>query len=215
LLWKFDANPKGSEWELGGMGTRNNIVGTPVFFDDKVYIGVGQDPEHGEGPGNFWAIDATKEGDITETGAVWHRGGEEFGRTISTAAIADGLLYIPDLSGRLYCLDAATGQHFWTYDAFAAVWGSAYVADGKVYLGDEDGDIAVLEAGKTMKLMDEINMGSATYTTPVAKDGVLYVTTRNHLYAIAKGAKPKVAAPEAAMEEDGGAMEEEKGAEGR
>lgn len=190
-IWKFNTNPEGSEWELGGAGTKNNIVSTPVFHDDKVYIGVGQDPEHGEGPGNFWVIDATKTGDVTGTAAVWHRGGEEFGRTISTAAIHDGILYIPDLSGRLYALDAKTGEHFWTYDAFAAVWGSAFVADGKVYLGDEDGDIAILKAGKKMELVDEINMGSAVYTTPVAKDGVLYVMSRNKLFALEKGASPK------------------------
>lgn len=189
LIWKFDTNPKDSVWELGGMGTRNNLVSTPVFHNNKVYIGVGQDPEHGEGPGNFWAIDASKTGDITESGVVWHRGGEDFHRTISTAAIADGLLYISDLSGFLYCLNAETGEHYWTYDAFAAVWGSAFVADGKVYMGDEDGDLAILTAGKKMELLGEINMGTAIYTTPVANDGVLYVSTRNMLYAIQNGAQ--------------------------
>jgi outer membrane protein assembly factor BamB len=171
------------------MGTRNNIIATPVVYENKVYIGVGQDPEHGEGLGNFWAIDATKRGDITESGRVWHRGGEDFGRTISTAAIHDGLLYIADLSGFLYCLDAETGEHYWTYDAFAAVWGSPFVADGKVYLGDEDGDVAILEEGKEMKLLAEINMGTAVYTTPVARDGVLYIASRNMLYALQEGAR--------------------------
>jgi outer membrane protein assembly factor BamB len=195
LLWKFDCNPKDSVWELGGMGTRNSIISTPVVHGDKVYIGVGQDPEHGEGVGNFWAIDATKRGDISDSGRVWHRGGEEFGRTISTAAIHDGLLYISDLSGFLYCLDAETGEHHWTYDAFAAVWGSAFVADGKVYLGDEDGDVAVLATGKEMKLLAEINMGTAVYTTPVARDGVLYIASRNMLFAIQEGAKLAETAP--------------------
>jgi outer membrane protein assembly factor BamB len=189
LIWKFDTNPKDSVWELGGAGTRNNLISTPVIWEDKVYIGVGQDPEHGEGQGNFWVIDATGSGDITETGVVWHRGGEDFHRTISTAAIKDGLLYIADLSGFLYCLDAKTGEHYWTYDAFAAVWGSAFVVDGKVYLGDEDGDVAVLRAGKELEVLDEINMGSAIYTTPVAKDGVLYIASRNALFAIAEGAQ--------------------------
>lgn len=189
LLWKFDGNPKDSIWELGGLGTRNNIIATPVIHDDKVYIGVGQDPEHGEGVGNFWVIDATKRGDITESGRVWHRGGDDFGRTISTAAIHGGLLYIADLSGFLYCLDAATGAHYWTYDAFAAVWGSAFVADGKVYLGDEDGDVVVLQAGKEMKVLHETNLGTAVYTTPVARDGVLYIASRNTLFAIQEGAR--------------------------
>jgi len=195
LLWKFDLNPKDSKWELGGAGTRNNVVATPVFYKNRVYLGVGQDPEHGEGPGNFWAIDATGNGDVTATHVVWHRGGEDFRRTLSTAAIHDGLLYIADLSGFLYCLDAETGEHYWTYDAFAAVWGSAYVADGKVYLGDEDGDIAILKEGKKMELIDEINMGSATYTTPWAEDGVLYISTRNELFALAEGAMLKKEEP--------------------
>ncbi|MEM7481219.1 MAG: PQQ-binding-like beta-propeller repeat protein [Acidobacteriota bacterium] len=193
LLWKFDTNPKDSIWELGGSGTRNNLVGTPVVYKDRVYIGVGQDPEHGEGPGNLWVIDATGNGDITESGVVWHRGGEEYGRTISTVAIHDGLLYAADLAGRLYCLDADTGEHHWTYDAFAAIWGSPYVADGRVYLGDEDGDIAVLKAGKKLEVLHEINMGSAVYTTPVAKDGVLYVMARNRLFALEDGVEAKPA----------------------
>ena len=199
LIWKFDLNPKGSVWELGGSGTRNNIVATPVIYRDRVYIGVGQDPEHGEAPGNFWVIDGTMEGDVTGKAKVWHRGGDEFRRTISTAAIADGLLYIADLSGFLYCLDADTGKHYWTYDAFAAVWGSAFVADGKVYLGDEDGDVAVLKAGKGKggepELLAEINLGNAVYTTPVAKNGILYIASRNNLFALQEGARLAAAGP--------------------
>jgi outer membrane protein assembly factor BamB len=198
-LWRFDCNPKGSKWQLGGQGTRNNIVATPVIHKDRVYIGVGQDPEHGEGIGNFWAIDATKRGDISESGVVWHISQGDFGesnafhRTISTAAIAGGIVYISDLSGFLYALNEDTGEHYWTYDTFAAVWGSPYVADGKVYIGDEDGDVAVLKAGKgkdgEAEVISEINMGSSVYTTPVARDGVLYIMSRNTLFALEQGAK--------------------------
>ncbi len=185
LIWKFDCNPKDSVWELGGRGTRNNIVATPVVYEDRVYIGVGQDPEHGEGKGHLWALDATGEGDITDSGVIWHVGGEDFNRTLSTVAIHEGLLYTADLSGFVYCLDARTGERYWTYDSFAAIWGSPLVADGKVYIGDEDGDVAVLKAGKTFKLIYEVNMGSSVYTSPVAKDGVLYIGSRNTLFAIA------------------------------
>ena len=185
LIWKFDCNPKESVWALGGRGTRNNLVSTPVFHDGLVYIGVGQDPEHGEGEGHLWAIDPTGTGDITATGAVWHLGGKAYNRTISTVAIADGLLYAADLSGFVYCLDAKTGVHHWTHDTFAAVWGSPFVADGKVYIGDEDGDVEVLKAGKTRTVLHETNLGSAVYTTPVAHDGVLYIASRNTLFAIA------------------------------
>ena len=49
LIWKFDMNPKDSKWILGGRGTRNNVISTPVIHENIVYLGVGQDPEHGEG----------------------------------------------------------------------------------------------------------------------------------------------------------------------
>ncbi len=184
LLWKFDCNPKNAVWDLGGGGTRNNVIATPVFHDGKVYVAVGQDPEHGEGVGHLYAIDASKRGDITQSGLVWTRGGEDFHRTIASVAIADGLLYAADLSGFLYCLDVATGKLYWTYDAMAAIWSSPVVADGKVYQADEDGDVAILKHGKTKQLIREINMGSPIYTTPVAHRGVLFVSTRSRLFAI-------------------------------
>jgi len=97
----------------------------------------------------LYCIDATKRGVITQSGLVWHY--DKIRRSVSTASIADGLLYIPDFSGFLHCLDAKTGQVYWTHDTFAAVWGSTLVVDGKVYLGDEDGDVVILQTGKTKK----------------------------------------------------------------
>jgi outer membrane protein assembly factor BamB len=189
LLWKFDANPKDAIYRLGGSGTKNDIISTPVVHGDTVYIGVGQDPEHGEGVGNFYALDATLSGDVTGRAVRWRRGGDEFRRTISTAAIHDGIVYISDLSGFLYALDEKTGQLYWKHDMLAAVWGSPYIADGKVYLGDEDGDVTVMALGKTAKVLGESNLGSAVYATPYAKDGVLYILARNKLFAFKEGAK--------------------------
>ena len=70
LLWKFDSNPKDSVLILGGRGTRNDIISTPVVYNDKVYFCTGQDPEHGEGVGILWCIDPSKRGDISEKLAV-------------------------------------------------------------------------------------------------------------------------------------------------
>ncbi len=189
VVWQFDLNPKDSEWILGGRGTRNNVLATPVVYNNKVYIGVGQDPEHGEAPGHLYAIDATGTGDVTDTHAVWHRSGEDFYRTMSSAAIKDDMLYISSLSGFLHALDLETGEEAWTYDTFAAVWGSPFAVDGKVYIGDEDGDVAVLRAGRELELLGEFNLGAAVYSTPVVRNGVMYILTRNRLWALKEGAQ--------------------------
>jgi outer membrane protein assembly factor BamB len=178
-LWEFDTNPKDSVWPR----TRNELISTPVIYQDVVYIPNGQDPEHGEGVGHMYAIDGTKRGDITKTGLLWHF--DKIRRSISTAAVADGLVYISDFSGYLHCLDAKTGQPYWQHDLLAAVWGSPFLVDGKVYLGDEDGDIVVLAHGKEKKVLAEMNMGSAVYGTIVPANGVLFINNRSQLFAIA------------------------------
>jgi outer membrane protein assembly factor BamB len=180
-LWEFDTNPKDSVWPK----TRNEIIATPVVVDGVVYIANGQDPEHGEGTGHLYAIDPTKRGDITESGRIWYY--DRIRRSISTAAVHDGILYYADFSGFLHALDAKTGKPFWVHDMFAAVWGSAIVIGDKVYLGDEDGDVTVLQAGRDLQVLHEMNMGSSIYSTPVPAGDMLFVSSRNRLFALRDG----------------------------
>ena len=178
-LWEFDTNPKDSKWP----NTRNEIVATPVIWQNKVYIANGQDPESGAGPAHLYAIDATKRGDISTSGRVWQY--DKVMRTISSVAIDNGLLYIADLAGFLHCLDVNTGRPYWTHDLLSKVWASPMVINGRVYLGDEDGDMFVLEAAKVKKMIFQTNMGSNIYSTVVPADGTLFLTNRNQLFALA------------------------------
>lgn len=185
-LWTFDMNPKDAVWPK----TRNYGVATPVLSGGQIFVSVGQDPDHPNGPGHTYCVNPALRGDVTESGRVWQY--DRIGRSISTAAVADGLVYVADMRGVLHCLDAKTGKPHWTYDTLAPVWGSPLVADGKVYLGDQDGDVVVLRAGTELKKIAEIDMGDTVYSTPVPANGVLYVMTRSALYAIIApaGAKP-------------------------
>ena len=214
-IWKFDLNPKDSVWELYGRGTRNAIISTPVFHENSVVLAVGQDPEHGNGVGHIYRIDATKTGDVSpeieagpsdegtiaweanpNSGQIWHWGGVDadgsvtgkegeliFRRTISSAAIHDGLVYCPDLIGILHCLDFETGSRYWEHDLFAEVWGSPMVVDGKVFIGDQDGELAVMATGREKKLLDEKTFKSSIYSTMTVANGTIYITDRSRLYA--------------------------------
>ena len=112
---------------------------------------------------------------------------ERINRTISTVAVANGLVFAPDFSGYLHCFNAETGERYWTYDMEAAMWGSPLVVDGKVYLCDEDGDVAIFEASKTLKEIATHNLGTASYCSPIFVNNTLYFMTREKLFAI--GAK--------------------------
>jgi outer membrane protein assembly factor BamB len=184
-LWEFDCNPKDSVWPK----TRNELISTPVIVGDVVYMQNGQDPEHGEGVGHAYAIDATKRGDITKDGLIWHY--DKIRRSISTAAVHEGIIYLADFSGFLHALDAKTGKPLWTHDMFAAVWASPFIVDGKLYLGDEDGDVVVMQPGREAKVIAEMNMGSSVYSTVVPANGSLFIMNRNQLWALAEGATRK------------------------
>ncbi len=208
LVWKFDCNPKASKYILGGGGTRNEIIATPVVYENRVYVAVGQDPEHGNGVGHLWCIDPSKATDTHKdlspvndnfdhkaevnknSGLVWHFGGTDaqgkiiFHRTMSTCALHDGHCYAASLYGAVVCLDAKTGQKHWEEDTKSAIWGSPYVVDGKVYQGTEDGEVWVYQFGKEKKLLGKNDMKNPVYSTPIAVNGVLYVMSRSNLYAI-------------------------------
>ncbi|MFP6677713.1 MAG: PQQ-binding-like beta-propeller repeat protein, partial [Pirellulaceae bacterium] len=211
-VWKFDLNPKDSVWELGGAGSRNAIIATPVFYDNSVYLAVGQDPEHGEGVGHLYRIDATKTGDVSATldedgdgegepnpdsGMIWHYGGEDedgsqtgregsdiFRRTLSTVAVSNGIVYAADLSGRLHAVDNKTGTRLAEVDVLAGIWGSPLVVNGHLLLGDEDGDLAIYKAEKDLPLVREVIFNSSIYSTATIVGNIMYVTDRSRLYAI-------------------------------
>lgn len=162
----------------------SEIIGTPVLVGNRIYVAIGRDPEHGRGRGALHCIDATKTGEITQTGKVWSYQGLD--RTLSTASVAGGLLYLSDVAGRLHCLDAETGQCLWIHETKGETWGSALVADGKVYMPTAKG-LVVLAAGREKKVLSQINLGAPVYATPVAANGTLYVaSTGGWLWAVGR-----------------------------
>jgi outer membrane protein assembly factor BamB len=208
LIWKCNCNP-----ERGKNPKRidNYIVSTPVVVEDKLYLGMGIHPDHRPQQrlqaSWFLCLDVTKSGDVSlksydakdaankNSALVWAFGGPieprpakgnryYFGSTVSTAAVNDGLVYIPEWDGYLHCLDAKTGQRQWEHDFETAIWGSAYCVDGKVYIGTEDGEVVIFAQGRAAKVLATVNMDKMIHSTPVVAGGVLYVATRSKLYAI-------------------------------
>jgi outer membrane protein assembly factor BamB len=111
---------------------------------------------------------------------------ETMHRSISMAAIKDGLLVTADLAGLVHCLDAKTGKVHWTHDLMSQVWGSPCVVDGKIYVGDQDGDVAVFELSSKVNLLAKNAMGSPIYSTPVVAEGIIYIATKTHLIAVGR-----------------------------
>ncbi len=184
--WKVDCCPKEYRFDDKGEPIKyatypgpSEIISSPVIYNDKVYVVIGQDPEHGEGVGAVTCIDP-KKGDGQDA-IVWQF--KEIGRSISTPSIHDGLLYVGDYSGRLFCLDAETGEKYWEHDTLSHIWSSTLYVDGKILIGNEDGELVILKAGKVYEEPVAINFPSPIYSTCVVANGTLYIMSQTHLYA--------------------------------
>ena len=84
------------------------------------------------------------------------------------------------------CIDAKTGQVCWTHETKGEIWASPLVADGKVYVGTHRRDFWILAAGREKKVISTITLDSPIAGSPIAANGVLYVTTMRKLYALQK-----------------------------
>lgn len=190
-VWWFDCNPPENRFRDGLPLPYNKnhegpceLMATPVFVNGKVYVTIGQDSRHGDGPGCFSCIDPSGEGDITQSGRVWQFPGAR--RSFSSASVSGGLVFLADYPGNVYCLDALTGKLCWQHALNAGVFGSTLVADGKVYIGDDKGRVTVFALDKEKKILAVNRLDSAIYTTPVAANGTLYIATERTLYACRK-----------------------------
>jgi outer membrane protein assembly factor BamB len=153
----------------------SEIIATPVFYKGRVYVAIGQDPAHGTGKGAMVCMDAATGKKIWVSKLV--------DRTLATASIVNGLVYVADYTGRLHCLDAKTGMRYWGHNTRVASWSSTLVADGKVYLPTEK-DLWVFQAGRDKKLLAKIRLPNKMYNSPVVADGVLYLATQRYLFAV-------------------------------
>ncbi len=196
-VWWFDCVPEEYKHDKNGKVIKypaaegpSEINATPVFYKNRVYVPIGQDPEHGEGVGRIVCVDATKTGDITKSGLIWDFKGIH--RSISTVSIDPdkGLLYVGDFSGFVHCIDAETGKVYWIHDTQGHIWGSTLVADGKVYIGNEDGSFFIFASDKVEKVLSEIKFDDPVLSTPIVANGTMFLATATQLYAIAEGAKP-------------------------
>jgi len=180
LLWKFDCNPKESVWILNGRGTRNNIIATPVLYKDRVYVAVGQDPEHGPGEGHLWCIDPSKRGDVS-THLVVH--------------VSDRKKIVPHR--RLEALDETKGEVAIDNPNSAALWhysktdqngdgeydihetmnrscGTVAIKDDILYIADFSGIFHCLDAA-TGELHWTYDMLSSAWGSPLIVDGRVYI----------------------------------------
>jgi outer membrane protein assembly factor BamB len=188
-VWQFDCDPgapKESVHRFNGnrRESPSNIKSMPVFHNNRVYVTVGGDLWWGKRQAWIKCIDATGSGDITKSGERWSYPLQH--HSMSTPAIRNGLVFVGDSGRKFHCLDADTGKLYWTHEVEGEIWASPLAADGKVYVATRQGEVLVFRESREKELIAAMDMNSPISSSPVAANGVLYITTMTHLYAVKK-----------------------------
>jgi len=184
-LWRFDGNPKDARWlPRPRVFSRGAIIASPVFADGRVFVAMGLSPGHDNGPSLIYAISPNGQGDVTRSRLLWTS--HAVGRVVGTPVTQDGLLYVGDLGGTIYCLDASTGALVWKHETNAAIWGSILLAGNRLYVGNVEGTMTVLRAGRQKHVLAQMEMDGALYSPPTVVGDTLYLATANRLYLIAQ-----------------------------
>jgi outer membrane protein assembly factor BamB len=189
-VWQFDCDPTAPKEEVHRYNSNrregpSNICGMPVFHGGRLYVAGGGDLWWGKNEAWLKCIDVARAGDVNGTALLWSY--PLVRHSMSTPAVFNGVVFIADCGQMIHCIDAQTGQPYWTHEAQGEIWASTLVADGKVYVGTRRGDFWVLAASKEKRVLGRVELGSPISSTVTAANGVLYVTTMTHLYAVAKG----------------------------
>ncbi len=98
--------------------------------------------------------------------------------------VADGRVYVGVMNGKMYCLDAATGNQQWMYQADGPIPQTAAIAGGRVYFGALDGRVYALDATDGHEVWT-FQTGGPVYSAPTVADGVVFIGGLDgYLYAL-------------------------------
>lgn len=179
---------------------------SPVVDGNLVYCAHGEENLDTNQIGRVICVDASQiDPDTKQPKLVWeYNQSRRFG--LSSPAIADGVLYVPEDTGELYAFNAKTGKVLWRLRYGTEVRGAPLVADGKVYIFDVKGRLSIIPLDKDPKkapdpldvfvytFRETINgrpVQTETNGTPIAVNGRVYFTSRTELICLGnKDTKP-------------------------
>jgi len=161
---------------LWHVGESNRVpVSTPVYHDGTLYS------TRGYFSGPYLAVRLGGEGDLSDD-LRWRRPtGAPY---VSSLAYANGLVFMATERGIATAADAETGETVWKERLGGVFTASPVVADGNVYFVDEDGTTLVVAAERDFRIVSENDLGERSLASPAISNGMLFLRTDRHLYAV-------------------------------
>lgn len=162
-------------WDLPGLFSLR-CVGSPIFAGGLIFAGTGV----GNGSRLFVALRPGANGGKPEL--AWKQ-------TRNTPYVpcplyANDLLFLWGDGGVVHCVKPTTGETVWLERVGGNFYGSPVFCEGKLWATSNKGELVVIAAEKTFKVLGRHDLGEITNATPAFGEKTLYLRTLSHLTAV-------------------------------
>lgn len=157
-----------------------NAAAPPAFYGNLAILNTGSRGA------NLIAVELNEstKGDVTETHVAWDR--PKGNSRLAAPLLLNDRVYMITDTGVANCVDANTGEEIWKGRVGGTHVASPITANGYIYFCSEEGDVTVIKAGDTFKVVAKNHLKDGMRASPAAADGRLYLRTFEHLYCIGR-----------------------------
>ena len=164
-------------WEIKGI-LNSRVVGSPQLYQDLVFGSYGS----GLSAQRLVAVRAPRKGGVKKPKVAYNV--SQSPPLVPSCLIKDDLLFLWTDSGIVSCLDAATGKRHWRERVGGNYYCSPVWIDGRLYCTSKEGDVVVVAADKTFKLLAKNPLGEKCFAVPAVAHGVMYQRTQTKLFSL-------------------------------
>jgi outer membrane protein assembly factor BamB len=130
---------------------------------------------------NIFAIRPDGKGDVTDSHIAWQsRDGAYY---VASPATTGKYLLTTMTSGKVYCMEAASGKIIWTED-LGLQYPSSVIAGGLVYMPNDQGVITVIKPGEKFEFLAKNAIGERMNASPAISSGKIFLRGSKNLYCI-------------------------------
>jgi outer membrane protein assembly factor BamB len=175
--WIVSYNPATGEerWRVDTGPTFSN-ASCPAYGDGMVYACTAY------GGTRMFAIRTDGRGDVTDTHVAWELQRSTPRRT--SPLLVGHRLYLVSERGVASCVDARTGEVYWSQRLDGAYSASPIYAGGRVYFFGENGTTTVAQPGDSFRSLAENHIDGRIMATPAFVNRSIILRTDAHLYRI-------------------------------
>lgn len=132
------------------------------------------------------AIKPDGQGDVSKTHVAWQS--REGAYYVPSPVIKDNMMFSTMTTGKLHCIDIATGNILWT-ENMGPQYSSAVIANGLIYMPKDDGVITVIKPGPAFEAVSKNPMGEKMFASPAISKGKIYIRGFKNLFCISSTGK--------------------------